>query len=134
MSVSKPIPCPTPETEVYWEGCRQGELRLQRCGSCAQVQFPPRRFCSICLADDPAWEPASGRGRIVSFTTVRHPASPAFADDLPYVVALIELEEGPTLMAGIRGCEPDDVAIGMPVEVEFEERSAEIHVPYFHPV
>lgn len=131
---AKPVPQATAETEAYWEGCRGGELRLQCCSDCGHVQFPPRRFCSRCLAALPPFERASGRGRVRSFSVVRHPISSAFADEVPFVVALIELAEGPTMMAGIRGCAIEEVAIGMPVEVEFEERSEAIHLPYFHPI
>jgi hypothetical protein len=134
MSVAKPIPVPTPETQPFWEGCRAGELRLQRCRACDHVQFPPRRYCSGCLSDDIAWERASGRGLVRSWTLVTLPNSAAFVADLPFVMALIGLEEGPTIMSGIKGCEPGDVHIGMLVEVEFETRSEEIHLPYFHPV
>ena len=130
---ARPVPVPTPETEPFWEGCRRGELRLQRCDACGQVQFPPRRYCSGCLSDGLTWERASGRGNVRSWTVVTLPNSPAFLADVPYVVALIELAEGPTLLSGIRGCSPGDVHIGMSVEVEFEERSDKICVPYFHP-
>ena len=130
---ARPVPVPTPETEPFWEGCRRGELRLQRCDACGQVQFPPRRYCSGCLSDGLTWERASGRGSVRSWTVVTLPNSPAFLADVPYVMALIELAEGPTLLSGIRGCSPGDVHIGMSVEVEFEERSDEIRLPYFHP-
>ncbi len=130
---ARPVPQPTPETEGYWEGCRAGELRLQRCGDCDHVQFPPQRFCSTCLGAALRWERASGRGRVRSYSVVRHPISPAFAEDVPYVVALVELEEGPTMMSGLRGCTIEQVEVGLPVEVEFEERSDTVHVPYFHP-
>ncbi len=129
----KPAPRPTVETQPYWDGCRSGELRLQRCAACEHVQFPPRRFCASCLTADLRWESASGRGRIRTFSVVRHPISLAFAAEVPYVVALVELDEGPTIMAGIRGCQIEDVEIGLAVEVEFEQRSDEIYLPYFHP-
>ena len=130
----KPVPVPTPETEPHWEGCRQGELRLQHCRACGHVQFPPRRYCSSCLSDDIAWERASGRGTVRSWTVVRQPASPAFRAEVPYVMALVTLAEGPTMLSGLRGCGIENVTIGMPVEIEFEERSEEIRVPYFHPL
>lgn len=130
---AKPVPKPTPETAPFWVGCREGELRLQRCRDCDRIQFPPRRFCAGCLSDHIDWERASGRGSVRTYTVVTMPASAAFVEDLPYVVALVELAEGPTLVAGIKGCAPEDLRIGLPVEVEFEARSDEIHVPYFHP-
>lgn len=129
----KPIPEATPETEGYWEGCRAGELRLQTCESCGETQFPPRRFCSGCLGSELRFEAASGRGRVRSFSVVRIPLSPAFADETPYVLALVELDEGPTMLTGLRGCAIEDVKIGLEVEVEFEARRDEMHLPYFHP-
>lgn len=130
---ARPVPMPTGETRGYWEGCRQGELRLQRCAECSQIQFPPRRFCSGCLSERLEWFRASGRGTIWSYSVVRYPISPAFSSEVPYVVALVRLEEGPSMMAGVRGCPPERVTIGMPVQVAFEPRSEEIHLPYFHP-
>ena len=127
---AKPAPTPTGETREYWEGCRQGELRLQRCTRCGHVQLPPRRFCGGCLSDELRWEVASGRGRVKSWSVVRFPLAEAFQAEAPYVVGLIELSEGPTLMAGLR-CPPENATIGAEVEVEFEPRSEEIHVPYF---
>ena len=129
----KPVPVATPETAPFWEGCLAGELRLQRCVACTRTQFPPRRYCAGCLSDELSWERASGLGRIRSYTVVRVPTSPAFADEVPYVVALVELEEGPTLLSGIRGCDPDEVQIGLAVEVEFERRGEGVRLPYFHP-
>jgi uncharacterized OB-fold protein len=80
------------------------------------------------------WRPASGRGTVRSFTVMRHPPSPAFAGDVPYAVGLVELEEGPTMMGGLRSCSLDDLFVGMRVEIEFEKRSDEIYIPHFHPI
>lgn len=129
----KPVPTPTAETRGYWEGCLAGELRLQKCADCDGVQFPPQRFCSGCLGSALEFFAASGHGRVRSYSVVRIPISEAFADEVPYVLALIELAEGPTMMAGIRGCSIEAVRIGLEVEVEFEARSGDIRVPYFHP-
>jgi uncharacterized OB-fold protein len=129
----KPIPVPTAVTAPYWEGCRQGVLRLQRCTACQALQLPPQRHCRRCLGDALEWLPAAGTGRIVSWTVVRHPVSAAFAADVPYVVAIVALDEGPTMMAGIRDCAPDALHVGMRVEVLFEARSDAIAVPYFRP-
>jgi uncharacterized OB-fold protein len=129
----KPAPVTTPETEPFWEGCRRGELQLQSCRACKGVQFPPRRYCASCLSDDLVWDRASGRGTVRSYTIVSLPSSPAFADELPYVIALVDLQEGPTMLSGIRGCEVEAVHIGMSVEVEFEQRGERFRIPYFHP-
>lgn len=130
----KPSPPPTEETRAYWDGCAAGELRLQHCDACATIQFPPRRFCSGCLSTDLRFKPASGRGVVRSWSIVRYPISDAFAAEAPYLVALVQLEEGPTMFTGLRGCNLDDARIGTRVEVEFERRGGDVHVPYFHPI
>ena len=129
----RPLPVPTAVTIPYWEGCRCGELRLQRCTACQAVQLPPQRHCRSCLGDALEWQLAAGTGRIVSWTVVRHPVSAAFAADVPYVVAIVALDEGPTMMAGIRGCSFDSLRVGLRVQVLFESRSDTIALPYFRP-
>jgi uncharacterized protein len=129
--ISKPIPTPTLETRPYWDGCKLHELRIQRCASCAHYQFYPRLYCSRCFSDKVEWVKTSGRGKVSSFTIVRRPVSPAFKDDVPYVVALVTLEEGPTMMTNIVGCPPEKVEIGMPVEVTFEDWTEEISIAKF---
>jgi uncharacterized protein len=129
----KPTPAPTLETAPYWEGCRQHQLRIQRCFECQQYQFFPRIYCSKCFSDRVEWVNASGRATILSFTIVRRPVSQAFAHEVPYVVALVTLEEGPQMMTNIVGCEPEKVTIGMPVEVVFEDWNDTISIPKFRP-
>jgi len=130
---AKTVPAPTPETAAFWDGCLRGELLLQRCTACGSVQFPPRRHCGSCLGAALEWQQASGRGRITSWTVVRHPVSAAFAADVPYVVAIVALDEGPTMMAGVRDCAIDAMHIGMRVEVVFETRSETIAIPHVRP-
>jgi uncharacterized protein len=132
--IRKPLPTPTPETRQYWDGCRQHELRIQRCAACGHVQFFPRIYCAGCFSDRVEWINASGRATVLSFTIVRRPVSPAFADEVPYVVALVTLEEGPTMMTNIVDCAPEDVTVGMPVVVTFEDRTADISIPKFRPI
>jgi uncharacterized OB-fold protein len=131
--ISKPIPTPTHETRPYWEGCKRHELRIQQCGACGQHQFYPRLYCSKCFSNRVDWVNASGRAKVTTFTIVRRPVSPAFKDELPYVVALVTLEEGPSMMTNIVGCAPEQVAIGMPVVVKFEDWTEEISIPKFRP-
>jgi hypothetical protein len=127
----KNFPRPSAETLPFWEGCRAGELRLQRCTQCAAHQFYPRMLCSTCGGAELAWVRASGRGSIRSYTVVRRPVSKAYAAETPYVVALIDLEEGPTMMSNVIGCDPAALAVGAAVEVSFESWSEEISVPKF---
>jgi uncharacterized OB-fold protein len=130
---SRPVPTPTTETRPYWEGCARGELLIQQCGACGHRQFFPRLYCSRCMDERVEWIKASGRATVVSFTIVRRPVSPAFAAKVPYIVALVKLEEGPTMMTNIVGCAPEAIAIGMALEVTFERMSEEIWLPKFRP-
>ena len=132
--MEKNLPRPTPDTQAFWDGCSKEQLLIQRCSECGRFQFYPRRICSTCLADPVEWIEASGRGSVKSFTIMRQAISPAYSDEVPYVVALIELEEGPTMMSNVVECDPEKVTIGMPVEVVFNAYTDEITVPQFKPV
>ena len=126
------IPKPTPETAHYWEGARAGELRLQRCRACEHAYFPPRPFCPECSSRDVAVFAASGRGTLYSYV-INHMKSPGF--EPPYAIAVVELEEGPRLMANILDCEqtPEALVLDMALEVTFEELTDEITLPQFKP-
>lgn len=131
--LAKPVPEPTSETQPYWDGCKNHELRIQKCKACGHYQFYPRIYCTACMSDAVEWVKASGHGTVLSFTTVYRPVTKAFADDVPYVVALITLDEGPQMMSNIVGCAPESVTIGMAVEATFEDWTEEITVPKFKP-
>ena len=107
------------ETRGYWEGADRGELVLQRCRDCQTVQHRPRAICASCLSSEIAHFVASGRGTVYSFTVTNQNQMPGFREACPYVLAYVDLEEGPRLMTNIVGCEPGDVAIDMAVQVEF---------------
>ena len=127
----KNFPNPTLETEIYWQGCRDHKLLVQQCASCGNVQFYPRVMCTNCISKDVEWIKASGAGKIKSFTIIHRAISKAYLEEVPYVVALIELEEGPTIMSNIIDCEPKSLVIGMDVEVTFENWSEAISIPKF---
>ena len=131
---SKSAPVPDPETEPYWEGVRRRELLIPRCRSCGARWFPPSTSCPACSGFDYEWAAASGRGEIVTYTVVHRAPGPAFADRTPYVVAIIQLAEGPRLLTNVVECSPDEVSIGMPVEVTFEEIAADATIPQFRPL
>ena len=134
MDVDRPLPTPiTPEAKPFWDGCRQHRVMLQRCTGCGEYQFYPRPMCHRCMTDTLEWRQVSGRGSVLSHTVVRRPVSRAYAAETPYVIALVRLEEGPTLMSNIVGCDVDRVSVGLAVEVVFEDWSAEISVPKFRP-
>lgn len=128
---TKPIPDPTPETQPYWDYCKQRELRIQQCRDCGARFFYPRGQCPECLSPDTDWIKASGRGTIYSYSIVRRPPGPAFQPDVPYVVALIDLEEGVRMMSNVEGSPVEAVKIGLPVEVFFEDVSETIALPKF---
>ena len=121
------------ETRAYWEGAGRGELVLQRCGSCQVVQHRPRGFCVSCLSDDIEHFVASGRGEVYTYSVVRQNQMPRFRDAVPYVVAYVQLEEGPQLLTNIVDCDPEVVSIGMPVRVDFVSTEGGLGVPRFVP-
>ncbi len=125
----KILPPATDLSQPFREGCRSGELRLQYCGACDRHQFYPRIICSGCGGDELEWRAVSGRGRIASYTVVRRAISRAY--EAPYVVALVELEEGPRMMSAIVGAEPEAVSVGAPVAVRFADWGADHVLPVF---
>jgi uncharacterized OB-fold protein len=129
----KPLPVPDPQSQPFWEACRRHELIVQRCRTCDNTQFYPRVLCTRCRGTDLGWVPASGRGLVHSFTVIRRAPSASFKPDLPYVLALVELEEGVRMMTNIVGCTVDEVRIEMPVEVVFDDVSEAISLPKFRP-
>lgn len=130
---AKFAPRPTPETEPFWTGCASGELRLQRCQQCREFYFPPRPFCPACWSGDVAWEAVSGRGTLHSYLINYRPA-PGYESDLPYAIAIVQLDEGPRLMSNIVDVEndPENLILDMPLEVTFEQRG-DIALPQFRP-
>lgn len=124
-----PLPTVTPLTEPYWSGLSDGELRYQRCRPCGHAWLPAREECPRCLADDWEWTPAGGRGRIVSWVVYHQAFHPAFAERLPYNVAVVELDEGPRLITNILAAEPD-LAIERPVVLQIEQESG-VSIPRF---
>ena len=132
---ARPLPAPDGVSAPYWEAASRGELRIQRCPACGHRQFYPRALCTVC-ATDPEWEPASGRGVVHTFTVIRQNYARPFRDELPYVVAIVELDEGVRLTSNIEGCAPEDVRCGMKVRVAFREEARDersIFLPVFRP-
>lgn len=129
----KPVPTPDALTAPYWKAAVDGRLLIQRCQACGAYQFYPRAHCTSCGADGPAWHEATGRGVVHTFSVVHRNGSPGFADEVPYVFAIVELEEGPRMTANVLDVDPEDVVVGMPVEVTFTPISDEIALPQFKP-
>lgn len=131
----KPLPVPQPESDRYWEGCRNGELWLRRCVDCQQAYFYPRNICPRCGSANTEWSRASGRAALHTFAIVHRAPHPGFEGDVPYVTAVVELEEGPRMAANIVDVAPDpaNLKIGMPLRVVFERASEQIALPKFTP-
>src|SRR2546429_9089228 len=118
------------ESRPYWEGLARGELRIQRCDVCSQAVFYPRSLCPHCHSQKLSWIVATGKGTIYSYT-VAHQAYGVFAQDIPFVVAIVELEEGVRMMTRIIDALRERIAIGLAVQVTFEKVGEDLTLPYF---
>lgn len=127
----RPLPRPSEATEGYWRAASEGRLVVQGCKACGHLQFYPRNLCLQCQSDALDWTAVSGFGRIYTFTVNHRAPNAFFKARLPYVVAVVELDEGPRLMANILDAAPEAVAIGARVKVRFENASDEITLPQF---
>ena len=134
------LPEPGPLTQPFWDGCAREELRIQHCEACAHRQFYPRMMCTACGSDAVRWIPVSGRGVLRSYTVVRRPVTEAYAEAVPYVIVLVTLAEGPTMMSQLAGIDLTDddsdmaalgIGVGAAVKVLFEPWSESITMPLF---
>jgi uncharacterized OB-fold protein len=134
-AIAKPIPVADQRDEGFWRAAARGELAIQRCQACGWYCHPPTTVCSQCFSMPPsfAFEAVSGRGSIVSWTTFRQTFLPGFRDDVPYVIALVELAEQPglTLIGRLVDGADAPFAIGSAVEVVFDETTPGVAVPAF---
>ena len=132
---TKPLPRPlSPElTRPFWEAAKRHELRMPRCTMCDHVFFYPRSECPRCLSTNLEWVQVSGRGRLHSFTVVQQPANAAFRDDVPYVYAVVQLDEGPRLVSNIVQCDIDALRVDMPLEAVFDDVTPEWTLVKFKP-
>lgn len=133
ITYEKPLPNLAGDSLPYWEGCKEGKLLLQRCVRCKRFRFYPRWLCPHCSSADVEWVQASGRGVVHAVTVVHRAPSKAFAKDCPYVIALVELEEGVRMMSNVTDCPSESVVIGMPVQVYFDPVTPEVTLPKFRP-
>ena len=128
------LPQPTPETQPYFDALKNHTLMIQRCDACARAYFYPRPFCPDCFSFDTEWFQASGRGTLYSFV-INYRPPPGFGAE-PYVIAVVELEEGPRMMTNLVGVEPDpdEISCDMPVEIVYDDVTDEITLPKFRPM
>ena len=130
----RPLPAPSTTTAPFWEACKVQRLLLQQCRACGHIQFYPRSICTACMSDQLEWSAARGTGTVYSYSTVYRALVPGFEDDVPYVVAMIELDEGVRLLSQVIYCEPEEVFIGLRVSVTFEEARDGVVLPKFRPL
>ena len=131
---AKPLPRLDEESKGYWEACQRHELYVQRCGACGALRYYPRALCPRCLSDHIEWVLSSGRGTVYTYTVTYQNLAAGFRDALPYVLAYVELDEGARLLTNIVDCSPEQVRIGLPVEVTFEDVTAAVTLPKFKPL
>ncbi len=134
-SYNKPIPVPQGESDYYWQKAKQHELWLRQCNACGNTYFYPRDISPCCFSKDTSWVQASGNATLYTYGIAERPPHRGFAEETPYVTAIVELEEGPRLLSNIVMDEPtpEKLQIGMALKVVFEDISETIALPKFEP-
>ena len=131
--VPKPQPVIDPGTEPYWRGLNEHKLLLKSCQGCGKTHFYPRELCPYCYSDQFTWIEAAGTGEIYTYTVCHRPAGPAFAEDVPYVITIVALDEGPQMMTRLAGAR-DAARIGARVKVRYQPQGDGIVLPFFEVV
>lgn len=134
FQIDKPLPRPTEDSAPYWAAAHRGELRMQQCRDCGLVRFPPAILCARCLSENHEWTKLSGRATVFSWIVVHQSQHPAFNADVPYNVAIVELDEGPRLHTNIVGCANADIHVGMRVEASFDKVADDTTLIRFRPL
>jgi uncharacterized OB-fold protein len=129
----KPLPRPTFVSAPFWAAAKEHRLVVQQCKACGNLQHYPRPFCVRCAGSDLGWKECSGRGTVYAFTVVRQAANQAFAEDVPYVLATVALDEGPHLSTNIIGCATEEVRVGMAVVAAYEDVTPDVTLIKFRP-
>ena len=130
-SARKPLPAPDADTAAFWRGLHHGKLLLQHCGRCRHVQYYQQATCRACGSNELEHRPATGRGKVHSFSVVHRAPGPAFKADVPYAVLLVELAEGPRMISTLVGSDPADVTFDMDVELVFDKVADDVTLPRF---
>lgn len=131
--VQKPIPVPSKWTMPFWEAAKNRKLIIKKCKNCGHLDHPPYPYCTNCGEEDHEWVEASGKAKLVAYTINVFGVPFPFWDDMPYVVAMVDLEEGPRMMTNIVECDHDKLKTGMALKLVFEDLSDEITLPKFMP-
>ncbi|WP_264739040.1 Zn-ribbon domain-containing OB-fold protein [Cytobacillus firmus] len=129
---NKPMPVPDGDSNIFWQGCKENKLLIQKCSDCSKHIFYPRILCPHCFSEKIEWVESTGKGKVYSYTIARRGGGPAFKDEVPYAVALIQLDEGVRMFSNIINVDVEEVKCDMAVEVVFED-SGEFTLPKFQP-
>jgi uncharacterized OB-fold protein len=127
------LPTPDPTTDEFWAAAKEGKLLIKRCATCHRAHFYPRPFCPHCWSENVDWEEASGRAHLYTWSVVHTNDLPPFADRVPYVAAIVDLDEGPRMMTNVVDCDVNDLRAGMALEVTFVEVAEGLAIPLFRP-
>lgn len=130
-TATKPTPQGDAALAPFLDAARHQHLVVQRCRGCGTLRFPAREICSTCLAAEADWVPVKGHGEVFTFNVMHQVYHPGFAAEVPYVVAMVQLEEGPRLVTNVVDCPPHEMRIGLPVEVVFDAVTPEVTLPKF---
>jgi uncharacterized OB-fold protein len=133
MSYEKPLPIINEDNAPYWEYAREHQLRMQKCVNCGHIRFPVSIVCPRCHSLEMEWTRLSGKGKVYSYIIYHQAYHPAYKDDIPYVVAIIQLDEGPRMESNITDCRLEDLRVGMPVELYFDDVTEDVSLPKFRP-
>ncbi len=132
--IEKPIPESNSWTQPFWDAVHERRLIIQQCTDCGEKIFYPRLICTACFSQNLEWIEASGKGTVYTFTIVVNNAPSAFLEDMPYIIAVIKLDEGVQMLSNIVECDPDQVYCDMPVEVTYKKINDEYTLPVFKPI
>ncbi|MCZ6892164.1 MAG: Zn-ribbon domain-containing OB-fold protein [Chloroflexi bacterium] len=133
-AASKPLPKPTPDTQPFWDAAKRHQLSLPKCKACGQLHYFPRPFCPHCFSWDLEWVRCSGKGKLYSYV-INHRPAPGSEEEAPYVIAVVELDEGPRMLSNLIDIEPtpEAVQVDMPVEILFQDVNEELSIFKFRP-
>ena len=130
---AKPLPHLDEESRPWWEALQRHELYIQKCRECGDTRYYPRALCTSCMSAKTEWVKCSGRGKVYTFTTTYQNQTPGFRESIPYIMAYVELDEGLKMLTNLVDCAPEQVKIGMPVEVVYEDVTPEVTLAKFRP-
>ncbi len=126
-----PLPRPDHDTQPFWDAAQEGRYVVPRCVACGVGHWPPGPMCPHCFGAEIAWGDAPTHGTVYSWVVATHPVAEVLVDQVPYAIALIDLEPGVRVVGNVVGCDPSAIQAGLAVEVFFEEREEGVRVPNF---